>query len=118
MIDATGVAQIAWFWQPPIDGQPGLLMIVDLHPGPEYPGVPFVFDDLPAVMLHVEFQLPKDIGLQQLRIYVKDILGVWVEVAFTGLNRRFKNRRPKVGQPALEQLWWSRDTGAGAGGLH
>ena len=46
----SGAAQIGWFWQPPIDGQPGLLMVVDMHPGPGHPDIPMVIETMAQVL--------------------------------------------------------------------
>lgn len=101
-------ANIAWFWQPPIGGEPGLMMIVDIHPGPDHPEVPFVTEALADVLIDVEKQLPEDIQLSQLRIYVRDILGAWIEISMDAFNRKFEKKTPKVSTPALQELWFSR----------
>lgn len=102
-------AVIAWFWQPPIDGQPGLMMICDMHPGPDHPDIPMVIDTLPAVLAGCETQIPEDVSLYSLRIYVRDVAGFWMQVEMNALSRRFKSKIPEVPDAELSQLWYSRE---------
>ncbi len=104
MIDA----RIAWFWQPPIDGQPGLLMVVDMHPGPDHPEIPQAIETLPEVLVECESQMPPEIELHTLRIYVRDVAGFWMEVEMNALNRRFKSKIPALPDKQLTDLWFTR----------
>lgn len=97
-----------WFWQPPIDGSPGLLMIVDNHPGPEHPEVPFIADVLKDVLLEVESSMPTDIQLYTLSIYVRDVMDLWIRVEMNVLSRMFKLVSPGMMQAELAELWDQR----------
>ena len=58
-----------WFWQPPVDGQPGLIMIVDEHPGVDHPEIRFVTEAIADVIRNIEARIPKDSHLFQFKIY-------------------------------------------------
>ena len=102
-------AQYSWFWQPSLEAQPGLMMIVDEHPGPDRPDVPLLLEELKTIFLEIEAQLPNDIQLHQLRIYIREPMGGgWFQIVFTVLNRRFQMKTPDFSQAALCELWDSR----------
>ena len=90
-------------------GGVGLTMIVDTHPGPEAIGVKFVGEDIVAVMQDVESKLPTDVQLYQLRIYVRDIFGLWIQLEFNILGRQFTKKTPDFSQGELAQLWDARE---------
>lgn len=98
----------SWFWQPPLEGQPGLMMIVDNHPGPQYGGFPLVVEDLKGVLEEVEKQIPDDVALFQLRIYSRTPLEEWFEIIFDGNTRRFYTKQPDFSQASLRELWEAR----------
>ena len=99
-----------WFWQPPINGQPGLIMIVDQHPGPEYPEAKFVFEVLDRVLLLVESQIDKALTLNQFSIFIKDHARAWHEVEFPYANaRRFRVTKLTVPPAHLSELWDQRN---------
>jgi len=100
-----------WFWQPPIEGKPGLCMITDEHPGPDHPGVPFVVESLQDTLAHVEARIPPDVHLFQLRIYARDVFKRWREVRIDAESRRYKVREPAFSQGDLCLLWDSREVG-------
>lgn len=102
-------SSFAWFWQPPLGGQPGLMMIVDTHPGPEAIGVKFVGEDIVAVMQDVESKIPTDVQLYQLRIFVRDIFGLWSQLEFNVLGRQFQRMPPSFTQGELAELWDARE---------
>ena len=108
-------ANFDWFWQPPQLGQPGILMIVDTHPGPEEPGVPFVQEDINNVLLYVESRIPRDVHLYQLRIYIKDVFGLWNEIEFPLIQgtRRFRRKSPEFSQASLSEIWENHELRAG-----
>lgn len=112
---ANSQASFDWFWQPPALGDPGIMMIVDTHPGPHDDETPFVQEDIGNVLLACESRIPKDVQLYQLRIYVKDIIGIWVEIEFSVLNtaRTFKMKNPEFGQSALSEVWDNHEARAG-----
>jgi hypothetical protein len=101
----TSAASFDWFWQPPLSGEPGIMMIVDTHPGPDAVAVPFVAEDLNNVLLVCESRIPQDVHLYQLRIYVRDILDVWIQIEFTLLGRSYTKKAPDFSQGDLEQVW-------------
>jgi hypothetical protein len=101
-------AQYSWFWQPPLDGKPGLMMIVDEHPGPDRPDVPLLLEQLKTVLHEIEAKLPADVGFHQLRIYIREPIGAWFQIHFTVLNRRFQMTAPDFPQASLCELWDSR----------
>lgn len=109
----TSAASFDWFWQPPMEGEPGIIMIVDTHPGPDAVGIPTVGQDLKNVILSVEARIPADVHLYQLRIYVRDILGLWIRLEFTILNRYFTKKEPDFSQGDLEQVWDNHESRAG-----
>ena len=108
-------ASFDWFWQPPALGDPGILMIVDTHPGPEDLETMFLQEDINNVLLDIEGRLPKDVQLFQLRIYAKDIFGLWIEIEFSILNsaRRFKTKAPTFTQGQLSGVWDNHEARAG-----
>ncbi len=108
-------ASFDWFWQPPALGDPGILMIVDTHPGPEDLQTKFIQEDINNVLLYCEKRIPKDVQLYQLRIYVKDIFGIWVEIEFSLVSsaRRFKTKKPTFGQAQLSEVWDNHEARAG-----
>lgn len=108
-------AAFDWFWQPPQLGQPGIMMIVDAHPGPDDLETPFVQEDIGNVLLYCEARIPKDVHLFQLKIYVKDILEHWTEIEFSILNnaRRFKTKLPEFSQGSLSEIWDNHEQTAG-----
>lgn len=108
-------ASFDWFWQPPQMGDPGILMIVDTHPGPHDFDTKFIQEDINNVLLDIEARLPKDVQLFQLRIYAKDIFGLWIQIEFSILNsaRRFKTKKPDFDQGALSQVWDNHESLAG-----
>ncbi len=112
---ASSQASFDWFWQPPALGDPGILMIVDTHPGPADLTTRFIQEDINAVLLNIESQLPKDVQLFQLRIYAKDIFGLWIQIEFSILNqaRRFTTKKPDFSQAELSQVWDNHETQAG-----
>lgn len=101
-------AAYSWFWQPPLEGQPGLMMVVDNHPGPNRPDVPLVVEELKTILHEVESQLPIDVGLFQLQIYSREPTGFWFEILFDGASRRFMTKKPDFQQAELDQLWEAR----------
>lgn len=100
----------AWFWQPPINGQPGLLMIQDEHPGPAAIDVPMVLECLSDTLLVIEQGLPKEISFHQLRIFIRDPLGTWCQAEFNALSRHYNLREPQFTGVELANLWASRET--------
>ncbi len=114
-MNAQANAAFDWFWQPPQLGQPGIMMIVDTHPGPHEPGVPFVQEDINNVLLYCESKIPKDVQLYQLRIYVKDVFGLWNEIEFPLIRggRRFRRKTPEFSQASLSEIWENHELRAG-----
>ena len=108
-------ASFDWFWQPPALGDPGILMIVDTHPGPADLQTKFIQEDINNVLLDIESRLPKDVQLFQLRIYAKDIFGIWIRIEFSILNsaRRFKTLKPDFTQAQLSDVWDNHEARAG-----
>lgn len=106
-------ASFDWFWQPPMEGEPGIMMIRDTHPGPEATAVPLVAEDLNNVVLVCESRIEKDVQLCQLRVYVRDLLGVWVQLEFNVLGRQYQKLLPDFEQADLEQVWENHETRAG-----
>lgn len=98
-------ASFDWFWQPPMSGEPGILMIVDTHPGPQAPETPFLAEDLKRVLLACEERIPADVHLHQLRIYARDVLGLWIQLEFNILGRGFQKKLPDFEQGELAQVW-------------
>ena len=108
-------ASFDWFWRPPQEGQPGLMMIRDTHPGPHAPDVAFVTEDLKGVLLYCETRLPADIHLPALRIFVRDMLGLWFQVQTTVLDRRFTTHEAELSDTDLNTLWAAREGARGGG---
>lgn len=98
-----------WFWQPPIDGQPGLIMIVDEHPGLEHPEIRFVTEAIADTIRNIEGRIPKDSHLFQFKIYARDIFGRWIHIDVAPIARNYRLRTPKVSQADLASLWDSRN---------
>lgn len=98
-------ASFEWFWQPPMAGDPGILMIVDSHPGPRAPEIPFVAEDLKTILASIETRIPADVHLYQLRIYARDIFKLWIQIEFNVLSRAFTKKAPDFSQGDLEQVW-------------
>ena len=109
----TSAASFDWFWQPPLSGDPGIMMIRDTHPGPQAIAVPFVAEDINNVLLTVESRIPADVHLYELRVYARDILGLWVQLEFNILGRSFQKKAPEFTQGDLEQVWENHEGGAG-----
>lgn len=107
-----GEPAYSWFWQPPIEGKPGLCMIVDDHPGPDAAGMPFLLEALNDTLLEIETKLPNDISFDQLRVYVRDPFELWCQLKFDALSRRFKIGEPDFKVSELTELWASRDAQA------
>ena len=99
-----------WFWQPPVDGKPGLCMVVDNHPGHGHPEIPFVSEALQDTLAHIEARIPKDLHLFQLGIYMRDVYKIWREVKVDP-DRTLKTKAPYFSQADLGALWDSRQTG-------
>lgn len=112
---AQANASFDWFWQPPMSGDPGIMMIVDTHPGPEAPEIPFVQEDINNVLLYCESRIPTDVQLFQLKIYVKDIFGLWNELEFSLIQggRRFRRKAPEFSQASLSEVWDNHEARAG-----
>ncbi len=96
-----------------MEGDPGIIMIRDTHPGPEATAVPFVAEDLKNVLLTVESRIPADVHLYQLRIYARDIIGLWIQLEFNILGRQFTTKEPDFSQGDLEAVWDNHESGAG-----
>ena len=96
-------------------GDPGIIMIVDTHPGSHAVDVPLVQEDLKNVLLTVEGRIPSDVHLYQLRIYVRSIFLLWSQIEFTILGRQFQVKIPDFSQPDLAQVWDNHETRAGRG---
>lgn len=114
-VTAHANASFDWFWQPPMSGDPGIIMIVDTHPGPHDFETKFIQEDINNVLLYIESRIPLDIQLFQLRIYAKDIFGLWVEIEFSILSsaRRFKMKAPEFSQASLSEIWDNHEARAG-----
>ena len=112
-VQPSSAASFDWFWQPPLAGEPGIIMIRDTHPGPDQASVPMVAEDLNNVLLTVESRLAADVHLFQLRIYARDILGIWVQIDFNVLGRTFTKKEPDFSQADLEGVWDNHETRAG-----
>ena len=111
-------ANFEWFYQPPINGNAGLIMIVDKHPGPDHAEAKFVFEVLDRVLLKVESGLPGDLSLPGFSIYVKDHSSTWLKVEFPyALSRRFQVVSPDHNQAKLSELWDQRKRYDTSGGL-
>ena len=108
-------ASFDWFWRPPQEGQPGLMMIRDTHPGPHAPDVKFVTEDLKGVLHYCESRLPTDIHLPALRIFVCDMLGLWLQVQTNVLSRHFTTGDPELSDQDLNTLWEAREGAPGGG---
>ena len=106
-------AMFDWFWQPPMSGEPGIMMIRDTHPGPEATAIPLVMEDLKNVLLVCESHIAKDVQLCQLRVYVRDIMGLWVQLQFNVLGRQFQKLAPDFEQGDLEMVWENHELKAG-----
>lgn len=103
-------ANFEWFWQPPIGGEPGLIMIDDRHPGPEYPEARFVLDVLDKVLLNVESQIDSHYHLFQFSIFIRDVFKRWHEVEFPYPTvRRFRIVDTTATPRDLAELWDQRD---------
>ena len=102
-------ASFDWFWSPPKGGRAGTIMIRDTHPGPAHPDVAFVTEDLKAVLHYCEARLPRDIHLPALRIYVRDMLGLWIQVQTFVQGRQFQLREPDLSEQDLNVLWAARE---------
>ncbi len=98
-----------WFWQPPVAGDPGLIMIVDIHPGTDHPEIRFVVEAVADVLRHIEARIPKDLHLYQFRIYARDIFKLWIQIDVAPVRRNYRIRTPQVSQGDLSELWDSRD---------
>lgn len=98
-----------WFWQPPLDGQPGLMMIIDDHPGPDHPDIPMVTENLAMTIRKIESQIPGYVGLFQLHIYCLDIAGLWFQVCVHPETRQYKLNRPDISQGECQRLWDMRE---------
>ncbi len=109
----TSDAAFDWFWQPPLSGDPGIIMIVEKHPGPHQPEIPFIHEDTVNVLSTIEGRIPEDVHLFQLRIYYRDVFHLWTQVTMTGQSRAFRKGKPDFAQGDLEQLWKNHET-AGA----
>ena len=114
-MSGLSAASFDWFWQPPMSGDPGIVMIVDTHPGPGATDVPFINDDFNNVLQYVESRIPKDVQLYQLRIYTRNIFGFWNEIHFTLIDggRRFRTKRPEFSQGSLSEIWDNHESRAG-----
>ena len=99
----------SWFWQPPIEGKPGLMMIKDTHPGPDHPEIRFVAEALREVIWACESSLPKDVHLPALKIYVTDPAGLWFEVQTNVVSRIFTKAEPELSEEDLNMLWHARE---------
>lgn len=97
-----------WFWQPPVDGQPGLIMLVDIHPGKDHPEIRFVVEAIADTLTHIEARIAKDLQLYQFRIYARDIFERWIQIEVGPIRRDYRLRSPKVSQGHLSELWDSR----------
>ncbi len=98
-----------WFWQPPINGAAGLVMLVDEHPGPDAVEIPFVIEDLGNVLLWIEARIDKELTFHQFRIYMRDMIGIWGEVRFNDPgSRRYTVTQPDIKQAQLSELWDQR----------
>ena len=109
----TSAASFDWFWQPPLGGEPGIMMIRDTHPGPAATAVPLVAEDLNNVVLVCESGIAKEVQLCQLRVYVRDLLGIWVQLEFNVLGRQYQQLAPDFDQGDLEMVWDNHETRAG-----
>ena len=98
-----------WFWQPPVGGQPGLIMIVDDHPGKDHPEIRFVVEAIEDTLRHIEARIPKDLHLFQFRIYARDVFKLWIWITVAPVRRNYRLRTPKISQAALAELWDSRN---------
>jgi hypothetical protein len=84
-------------------------MVADMHPGPDAPEVPFVLEDIQAVLLWVEARIDKTLSFHSFRVYMRDPFGFWGQVTFTDPgSRRFKLRKAQGDQGAISQLWDQR----------
>lgn len=97
-----------WFWQPPVDGQPGLIMLRDEHPGPDHPEIRFITEAIQDVLRHIEARIAKDLQLFQFRIYARDVYDRWIEIVVAPVRRNYRLRSPRVSQAHLSELWDSR----------
>lgn len=109
----SGVERVpfAWFFQPPLEGKPGLIMIVDQHPGPEYPELQFITEpgNMKAILENIESHIPRDLELYQFRIYARDPFKLWIQIQTTALGRSFSFKSPDFSQGDLEELWQARE---------
>jgi hypothetical protein len=84
-------------------------MVADFHPGPEAVDVPFVLEDLGNVLLWVEARIDKKLSLHSFRLYTRDPLGIWAQIAFNDPgSRKFTVRQPDAEQASLSELWDQR----------
>ncbi len=98
-----------WFWQPPINGQPGIIMVADYHPGPEAIEVPFVIEDLDNVLTWVEARIDPTLTLHMFRIYMRDVLNHWGQIAFKDTaSRKYIITPTEIQQAELSELWDTR----------
>lgn len=98
-----------WFWQPPIDGQPGLIMLTDEHPGAEHPEIRFITEAIADVLAHVQSRIARDLRLHQFRVYARDIFGGWMQITVETMTRApYRIHAPKISQGDLSELWDSR----------
>ena len=97
-----------WFWQPPVDGEPGLIMIVDEHPGADHPEIRFVVEAGAETLRHIEARIAADLHLFQFIIYARDIYGRWILISVAPVRRNYRLRTPKASQAELAELWDSR----------
>lgn len=100
--------QYSWFWQPSLDGKPGLLMIVDNHPGPQRTDVKMVLECLTDVVLEIESKLPREINLGTLKIFCREPQESWFEIAVDPISRQVDLGRPEIPQGELAMLWEAR----------
>lgn len=97
-----------WFWQPPVDGQPGLIMLDENHPGPDQPEIRFITEAIQDVLAHIEARIAGDLRLFQFRIYARDVYTRWIEIVVAPARRNYRLRTPRVSQSHLSELWDSR----------
>lgn len=104
----TEQALFQWFWQPPINGAPGLIMVVDIHPGPDSPEVPFLLERVGDALIYMESRIPSDHHLFQHKIFMRDPFETWAQVQVEAMPRTWRIVKPELKQSALQELWYSR----------
>lgn len=86
-----------------------MIMVVDMHPGPQDPQTPMVVERVGEVLLDIESHLPRDLHLFQHRIFIRDVMEIWAQVQVEAMPRTWRVIKPELRQAELHQLWYQRE---------